>query len=181
MPTPKSHPVSPRKAGGKKVEKERTGDVDMGEALPPLASFPDDDEDDPVVSVLPVNLCHFSDPDGFYAKFYGIKYPTRPVYRPFGEKEELARVEFGVESGRPKFEYTSTSKDGSERLLHHNCESKYTALRSMQLIGANTENDSQGYVGAVKDGIFKVWFILDFIRFEFSLIIGNHLFAVVND
>lgn len=47
------------------------------------------DEEDPVVAEIPVNLAHFSDPNGFYGHFYGVKFPTRPPLSSDGRKRNI--------------------------------------------------------------------------------------------
>ena len=61
---------------------------------------------DPIVETMDITFAHFADPDVFVANFFCTKFPTRPNYRPYGEKEALSSVEFQKENRNVRYSYT---------------------------------------------------------------------------
>ncbi len=122
-----------------------------------------DEEEDPVVIEIPVVLSHFSDADGLCAELFGVKYPTRPTYRPYCEKEALDQVEIGS-SQRLRFTYLPSSQTNKSAKLHgRNAEhesaanSRRAVASSFKLRSTNVHVcDAQGFVGAMKDGEVRV-------------------------
>ncbi|CAD7950619.1 unnamed protein product, partial [Amoebophrya sp. A25] len=131
-------------------------------------------DDDPIVARVPVKISHFADAQGFYADFYCVKYPTRPLYRPYGEREQLVSVDMQKHKKCARFSYSlgnSTGAEGGNQLdhfgrgassssasEHRNSDSKYSKLQSLKLLGNRVEPHSGStlFAGAIRNGVFHL-------------------------
>eukprot|EP00392_Amoebophrya_sp_AT5.2_P015963 g16191.t1 len=123
-------------------------------------------DDDPVIATAPVTLAHFADPLGFNADFYCVKYPTRPTYRGYGDREQLVRIDVQKNKKLARFGY-AFDKDavlgggggggGSSCSQHRNPDSKYANLRNLYLNSNRLlEDDCSYFAGAVRNGEFRL-------------------------
>ena len=112
-----------------------------------------EEEDDPVVSEVPVYLNHLQDPPFLCGEIFVLLNSLRHSSRPYGDQGQLASVEVNEESNRLRINYTlNTRSDTYDSSSTHD-------LRRHSLIAKPTSRDSSSAsycVGVMSDGVLSL-------------------------
>ena len=112
-----------------------------------------DDQNDPVVSEVPVYLNHLQDPPFMCGEIYVLLNTLRHQSRPYGDQGQLCSVEFEEESNRLRLNYTlNTRADTYDASATH-------AVHQHSLVAKSAPRDATtgSYcVGVLSDGILNL-------------------------